>query len=94
MTKLVVFESAVDVRTELNLLTSGIKQFFPEEELKHVRDLQKFVLKKEDGFVHFVFFSFAAQVNIHHFSAELDYYLGEKVYQRLPSLKVDVMMVF
>ena len=51
MTKLVFFESAVDVRTELNLLTAGIKQFFPEEELKHVRDLQKFVLKKEDGSV-------------------------------------------
>lgn len=51
MTKLIFFESAVDVRTELNLLTAGIKQFFPEEELKHVRDLQKFVLKKEDGSV-------------------------------------------
>ena len=48
MTKLILFESAVDPRTELNILTSGIKQYFPAEELKHVRVLQKFVLKKED----------------------------------------------
>lgn len=51
MTKLILFESAVDPRTELNILTSGIKQYFPAEELKHVRDLQKFVLKKEDGVI-------------------------------------------
>ena len=47
--KLVLFETAVDVRTELNLLSQGIRQHFSAQELTHVKDLQKFVLKKEDG---------------------------------------------
>ena len=50
MGKLVLFESAVDVRTELNLLSQGIRQHFSTEELRHIKDLQKFVLKKEDGY--------------------------------------------
>jgi hypothetical protein len=49
MTKLVLFESVVDVRTELNLLSQGVRQHFASEELKYVKDLQAFLLKKEEG---------------------------------------------
>lgn len=44
-----VFDNAVDARTEINLLSQQIKSSFSGEELNCVKDLQKFVLKKEDG---------------------------------------------
>jgi hypothetical protein len=49
MGKLALFENAVDTRTEINLLSQHIKANFSTEELNQVKDLQKFVLKREDG---------------------------------------------